>query len=223
MPTIAVVDDRTTQRRQLVNGITTSDALPESWEAVGFDPLPEIQNYPDWINEYDIAALVLDERLREEQDDVEVHVDYDGHNVVDLIRGSLPTFPIFIVTAVPNDPSVRERFANVEDIIDRKRFVADSEQLVPRIVRSGQRFYESNEEKLGRMEELSELTAQDKASENELKELSALRAHFQRPYEDQVQTPDAWVTDFENSVRELKELEARINAYVEHKKLDSNS
>ena len=120
MPAIGVVDDRSTQRRQLVRGIDTSDVLPEGWRSLGINPLNTITEYPNWINENDVAALVLDERLQEQQADVEVHVNYDGHDVVDYLRKTIPDFPIFIVTAAPNDPGLGERFAAVEDIINRE-------------------------------------------------------------------------------------------------------
>jgi len=216
MPIIAVVDDRKTERKQLVRGITLSEGVPDGWEVEGFNPLNNLDDYFDWIGEEDVAVLVLDERLREEREDVEVHVDYDGHDVVDKIRTKHPTFPIFVVTAVPDDQNVSDRFSSVEAIIDRADFVKDSDKLVPRIVRSGQRFFDTNEDRLSEMESLSRLVAQDEASEEDLKRLEALRQHFQLPYEDQIQTPDSWIAEFERAQGDLKSLEAEMSEMLKN-------
>jgi len=138
MATIGVIDDRNEDRQIIVDGINLGKH-DDSWNVVDNKPLTNLEEYPAWISENKICSLVIDELLNEKVNGGNA-VEYKGHDLVDYIRKRFATLPIFVITSYSNDPSLRQRFKDVEDIVERQVFGQDYKNYAPRIIRAAQQY-----------------------------------------------------------------------------------
>ena len=128
MPTIGIIDDREDVRKTLRMGMKT--VLESDWNTVDSSPLPQLNDYLSWIGTNKIVSLIVDEKLNEIALDLSGAVDYYGHDLVDFLRSRLKTFPIFVVTSYPDEQSLKDRFKDVEAIIDRRHFLKTLENYL---------------------------------------------------------------------------------------------
>lgn len=149
MTAIGVIDDRNEERQIIVNGIRFGKKN-DAWTIIDSKPLTKLEEYPAWIGQNKICALVIDELL-DEKINGGVAVEYKGHNLVDYMRQHIPTLPIFVVTSYSNDPSLKERFKDVEDIVERQTFSSDYRNYVPRIIRAAQQYLNVFQEELNEL------------------------------------------------------------------------
>lgn len=213
MPNIGVVDDRRKLRRTLVRRLST--VLPNDWESLDVDPLAELGDYPSWITENEIAALILDERLHEQAEDVASQVTYSGHDLVDFLRARFATMPIFVVTSYPNDDSLRRRFKDVEAIIGRDEFVRDAGEWVPRITRSSQKYFETIQEQLSELADVSLKIATGNATQEDEDKAKALQSSLQTPFvADQISNRSEWLNKLEGKLSDLEKLKKEIDIYL---------
>lgn len=108
MTMIGVIDDRDVDRQMIVDGIGLGNK-EGGWGIINTVPLPALDEYPAWISQNKICALVLDELLDEKVNNGKA-VDYQGHDLVDFVRERFRTLPIFVVTAHSSDLVLQERF-----------------------------------------------------------------------------------------------------------------
>ena len=101
MSKIAFFDDRADQRETFLRSMRA--ALPEGWECVDNPPLPEADDFPQWIITNDVQVLLIDWVLNEQAPDVETPVSYKGDSVVRAVRSRLPSYPVFVVSAHTED------------------------------------------------------------------------------------------------------------------------
>lgn len=220
MPIIGVVDDRRKARKTLTVALKTQ--LPDDWNYIDSDPLNRVEDYPSWITENDIVALILDERLNEQSADVAAavkrHVTYKGHDLVDYLRVRFPTIPIFIVTSHPTDASLTERFKDVEAIVRRDEFLKEAEDWVPRIIRVSQRFFETVQGQLTELAELSLKIATGTANKGEKDRAKALQSSLQTPFAtDQMVDRSEWLTSLQGKLSEFDTLQKEIEAVMKEK------
>ncbi len=123
MTAIAVIDDRDNIRKMIVDEILLGNQ-ESGWQIIDSVPLPSLEEYPSWIGQNKICAMVIDELLDEKIINGEA-VNYWGHDLVDFIRERFKTMPIFIISAHSDDDSLQERFKDVEEIIERDDFSRD--------------------------------------------------------------------------------------------------
>jgi hypothetical protein len=214
MPTIGVVDDRGGERSKLVRGIEVSNQLPDAWGIADIAPLSELSEYSGWIAENDVAVLLVDERLDEHAADGEA-ADYTGHELVAYLRQNYSEeFPMFIVTAYPPDRDLQENVWNLEDLILRRDFVKDVSKIVPKLLRSGQRFFEVHQHQLSRAEELSKKVAIGEATDDDIAELDALRAYITRPFQDSISSRREWIEIFDKKIADFEKLEAEFKELI---------
>ena len=174
---IAWVDDRKAIRRRFTKVLKKH--LSGRWRIVVSGPLENIGEYPSWIVDQGIAALVLDERLGDRAESGSEHVDYEGHDVVEMLRAKMPTLPIFIVTAAPTSADLSEKFGDVEDVIARSDFADRASAYTSRIQRAASRYVEQNRERLSRMMELASKSVSEGLSTSEKEELLSIRAYLE--------------------------------------------
>ncbi|MBV6400192.1 MAG: hypothetical protein CNIPEHKO_00475 [Anaerolineales bacterium] len=149
MTSIGVIDDRNEERQIIVGGIRFGKN-DDAWNIVDSKPLTSLEEYPAWIGQNKICVLVIDELL-DEKINGGVAVEYKGHNLVDYIRQRLPTLPIFVITSYSNDPSLLERFKDVEGIVERQDFSSNYKDYVPRIIRAAQQYLNVFQEELNEL------------------------------------------------------------------------
>ncbi|VAW35541.1 hypothetical protein MNBD_CHLOROFLEXI01-3445 [hydrothermal vent metagenome] len=157
MSVIGIVDDRDDVRAIMLDNVRL--ALPDGWEAIDISPWNSLDNYPSWISQEEIVALIIDERLNEVAN-ASGAVDYEGHDLVDYMRQHMPEFPIFVVTSYKEDAlELGERFKDVEDIIERNQFYERSSDYIPRIIRAGQRYLQTFERELAELGDFAKKSA----------------------------------------------------------------
>lgn len=212
MPAIAIVDDRKDARETIQKTIGVRLHQERDWEVLETVPLADMNEYPSWIAGNDISVLILDERLHEEAEKGCIPVDYEGHDLVEFIRDRYDTLPIFILTSYPDDEDLKQKFADVEEIIERKKF--DPDKYVPRFIRSGSRFYQEHRQELERLAELSIKIAKGEATPEEIKEVRGIQFHKALPLAPLI-TRTELLDQLESVVNQYEELGQRIRQHLE--------
>ncbi len=170
MATIGVIDDRDEDRNMIVETISLANK-EEGWNIVDKQPLKRLDEYPAWIGQNKICALVIDELLDEVINDGTA-VDYKGHDLVDFLRNKFPTLPIFVITAHAGDPSLQERFKDVEGIVDRREYGRMYNNYVPRFIRAAQQYLKIFREELNQLSIFAQKVATGEATSVEEQELA---------------------------------------------------
>lgn len=173
MPNIGIVDDREAHRTTVAKNVAMY--LSEPWGELNVFPFQSMGEYLSWIQEEEIAALIVDERLHEDAKSGQ-SVDYNGNKLANYLRKNLPDFPIFVVTTHADDQDLQDSKADVDDIINRDKFNEEPETFVRRIVRAGQRFFEQYQSELNQLAQLSEKIAIGQATQADSNQLLALQA-----------------------------------------------
>jgi hypothetical protein len=214
MPAMGIIDDRNDLRETLLRRVDSE--LQGAWQTVDTAPLHHMQDYPAWIAEYDVAVILLDERLNEQVEVAGKQIGYDGHDLVEFIRQYLPTFPIFIITSYKSDEELSKKFSDVEDIIDRKEFLKKAEEYVPRFLRSGQKFLQMFQAELNELAKKADKIAKGKATTEDIETANAIRARIglafpSEPLGDRSQ----WLNKIEEKLEELRQLTREIEKFLE--------
>jgi hypothetical protein len=218
MPAIGIIDDRDSARQTLYRAIDRN--IPRELKEAGWlvnesPPLPRLNDYSAWLAENDIAVLILDEKLTEQAKHGVGNVDYQGHNIVDFLRTRLPDFPIYIITAYPKDPAVIKRFKDVEGIENRKDFTQEAKKTVPRLIRAGQRYFDSFQQQLAEVSKISKRVALGKETDADIDRLRALHELLHMPYITDPNTERSrTLTDLEEKLDEFEELRKEIEAHL---------
>jgi len=216
MPAIGIIDDDRRLRKTM--SLKLSTILPDGWKSIDEDPFKSLNEYPSWIAERDIAALIIDQRLDDKAGPGATQVNYKGHKLVDFLRKRFATLPIFIVTSFPPDSDVTSRFKYVEAIKARDDFIKQAKDWVPKIVRSGQRFFETHQKQLTELNKLSLKVAKGKATDAEKAKLKAIQQALELPFatEDFVGRSE-WAGRFEETIEALAELQKEIASHLKKK------
>jgi len=217
MPNIAIVDDRRDFRRTLKHKIELSlRKLNQSiWSVIDIDPFPIIGDYVSWIQDNDIAILILDEKLQEVATGSKV--DYSGSLLIEKIRETLKEFPVFAITSYPNEPDLQSKFPLFDEILERDAFFNKSDEYISRFLRAGQRFLITHYEQLKRLSELSEKIALGTSSNEEKNELKLLQILMALPYS-HLPTREQWLKEYEDKLNELDAISLKIEQFLAAKK-----
>lgn len=176
MPSLLIIDDRVELRNNVVDLITISLPEDSTWQVIGKHPLPDMNDYSPMILEEDIAVLLVDERLHEQNEEATgLAVAYNGHDLIAFLRERLPDFPIFAITAFPDEQPLQAKAPDVEDIIVRGDFAKMPEKYVQRMIRSGQRFADALQSELAVLAKLAENAARGQGSKQEDERMQSIR------------------------------------------------
>jgi len=213
MPKIVIIDDR----KDLRDTISTivQGTSPDGWTCEAYPPLDDISGYVDFINNEDVAVLILDELLHEQAGDSESHADYNGHDVAALIRKQIPVFPIHIITSHKGDEGLQDNQSDLDSIFARDEFSQTPDKFVPIIVRSAMRFLEVNEENLAAYTTLSEKVAMGSLGTEEEQRLSALKQELNLRYSDaETKGVSDSVSEIERNLQEMNDMIATLNKII---------
>lgn len=210
MTSIGVIDDRNEERQIIVDGIKFGKNN-DAWTVIESKPLTKLEEYPAWIGQNKICALVIDELL-DEKINGGVAVEYKGHNLVDFIRQHIPTLPVFVVTSYSNDPSLRERFKDVEDIVERQIFSSNYRDYVPRIIRAAQQYLNVFQEELNELALFAQKIATGEAvSDEEQTRAQAIQTKLDIAYSiNAISDVSSWLDEATILVNKLEELRKEI-------------
>lgn len=206
MATIGIIDDRDVDRSMIVR-FTKRGNSQEGWDVVDSPPFERLDDYPSWIAAQKISALIIDERL----DEVLINgraVNYQGHDLVDYLREHIKNLPIFVITAHITDRLLQDRFKDVEDIIDRRRYGSEYANYVPRIIRSAQKFTSIFEKELSQLSTFAQKIATgETVTEEERNRAEAIRANLDIAYPiESISDISNWVTEANQLVEQLESL-----------------
>lgn len=217
MPTIAIIDDRRELRQTLKNSI--DNELIKKWHSIDIHPLPALIDYYSWIIENEIAVILLDERLHERTDTHIMYVNYNGHDLVDYIRQTIPTLPIFIITSYPQDNELLKKFKDVEEIIKRDDFCIKADAYVPRILRSAQKFLETFEDELNELAKKAEKIAKGTATQRDIQTINAIRAKIGLVFPSEVFVQNNEIMlKIEKKIEKLKKAKRSIEKHSKTKR-----
>jgi DNA-binding NarL/FixJ family response regulator len=216
MLTVAIIDDREDLRTRLKKLVRRHlDDNGVQWEIEGFAPLQNIEDYPNWIAENKIVLLIVDEKLREEPNDGAL-VNYNGHELINIVRKRNKQLPIYVITSHAENEALDEHMAEFEDVVARDTFHENTSKFIKRFIRATQSYLDNYQNEYARLAELSEKSALDKASEEEIKELKALQVKLQIPLSSYIIDDRInWIREIEESTKELDQLYEDCKKHLE--------
>ena len=175
-------------------------------------PFQDIEQYFEFIENNEVCVLILDERLNDESDPQTGPVNYMGNELVTELRKRLKDFPIFMVTTYTPDDDLLAKFSQFEYILTRQEITEDEEggnKFVPIIVRSGQRYLDSNNKELSEFNELSKLVAAGNKDPETISRLEALQVKLELPtigFNDR----KVWLNEYESHIQNLETLKQEL-------------
>lgn len=217
---IGIIDDREEQREEISETFelafskdTSSRKTLKNWELFPSVPLPNLRDYPFWIAENKIAALVVDQRLREVPPP-QYRIDYDGHDVVKYLRPRMRTLPIIVVTGYQDDvlEGIRD---DVTVIVGKDELGQRGEDLTKEILEKAKIYKNDHTTKLARIDELAQQVALGNASTEDIKELRGLQTELQLPFVDIKNENDQWLSRFEAAIKNLEASEKEAKLFIE--------
>lgn len=217
MLTIAVVDDRKDARDRLIKPIKRYlDSENIEWNVIGFPPLINKADYPNWLVNNKVIVLIVDEKLKEEGNNGFL-VDYNGHDLVNVIRKRNKQLPIYIITSHAGDANLDQNKGEFEDIISRTNFRGENvTKYMKRFVRATQNYLDNYQQEYARLAELSEKVALSEATEEEIKELKALQSKLQLPLSSVIlDNRSNWIKEIEEKTKELDALYLECKKFLE--------
>lgn len=210
MPSIGIVDDRDNLRETITRLIdVTLKTTHQEWSVIDIAPFENIDDYLSWINDNNIAILILDEKLQE----IQSNVSYNGSELIEKLRENLKDFPVYAITSFPDDPDLKNKFSLFDEILDRNEFTDNPDEYVLRFIRAGQRFLTTHAKHLQLISELSEKIATGVASESDKNELKALQVLLGLSHQDFFSRED-WLKKYEEKLNELEQVSLKIEEFL---------
>ncbi len=219
MAVIGIIDDREDIRITLKRRIDLSIKKQKlSWITIDIYPFAKMGDYISWLTENEISVLILDERLQEGTNTAD-SVNYNGSNLIEFIRESMPEFPVFAITNYPKDPDLQKKFPLFDEILGRDDFYKKADEYTIRFTRAGQRFLDVYNKQLTQVSELSRKVALGTANEKDLEELKALQEYLNIPFATLAfSNREEWLKLYEAKITELTEISYRIKKFIEDNK-----
>lgn len=213
MPQIAIIDDNLDQSGTLKKTLDHYlHKFGSNLAVITQFPFDKIEYYFDFIEANEICVLILDERLNDQSGPDSGPVDYKGNELVSELRKRLKDFPIFMVTTYAPDDDLLAKFNQFEYILTRQEITEDDDggfKYVPIIIRSAQRFLDSNNKELSEFNELTKIVAGGNNDPVVLDRLKALQVKLELPiigYNDR----NAWLDQYEVHIKELESLKQEL-------------
>lgn len=177
MPTIALLDDRGDQRETILRLIKTQ--LPAEWNCIEAPLFADVSKFPGWLLASDVQVLLVDYKLDEHSAEKgSVAVDYKAPSVFAEVRKTMPNFPIFVLTAFPDDEQLKQHISEAEAVIHRRKFAAEITVHIPRMLRAANRFAEEHQKKLAELSALASAAAAGRAGTQDLERMKSLQAEI---------------------------------------------
>lgn len=217
--TLGIIDDRNQTRRSFARKLYLEvKELDSKWEVLDIEPFIEKEDYVQWILENNISALIIDERLYEEETDCGNNISYSGHQLVEFLRIRFKDLPLYIITNVAISADVKKIYNQFNLILGKREFDEKLKDYLNLIIMSGNKFFNNNQMELERLSYLSEKIIDGKASNEEISEAKALQLRLVIPHttESNVKRED-WLKELGELVTNLDGLSSDIKQFLEEK------
>jgi len=167
--TVGIIDDDASYVRSTARRL--KDFLPEGWLVVVDTPLANLDEYPEWLENHDVVALLVDQKLR----DKVPGCTYEGHNLIQHLHNSNIRVPVFFFTAII-DETVENNEKFVFQVI-KKSDTGDNviwERVVDRIVIAGRLYHHGKAEVNSTIAAIATKAAAGTASVDEIEQAGQL-------------------------------------------------
>jgi len=213
MPQIAIIDDNVdlsgTLKKTILHYLKK---FGSDFTVITQQPFHDIGLYFDYVKDNEICLLILDERLNDKPSLDGVPVDYLGNQLVLELRKQLKDFPIIMITTFADEDELLEKESEFEYMLKRDD-ITDDENVanlyIPRIIRAGQRYLDSNNKELTEYNELTKKIAAGEISKESIDRLEALQVKLELPiigYDDRA----TWLDQYETHLNELEKLKLKV-------------
>ena len=219
MITIGIIDDNAEQRDSFKDAIEIYLHKNNRSEiaVVDSEPLQNIEDYASWINQNDIAALIIDEKLADMPlTATGVSCGYEGHDMAKDLRDKSSVIPIHVVTSATTNDELKENRQLFESVLSRKEFLDNQEQFSEVFIRSAQRYYEENRLLFERIAELSKkLVLDSNSTAEDLKELEGIQQYIQTPLVTQEMVlRQNLIESFKQDLEELRQINDEAKEFL---------
>lgn len=218
MITIGIIDDNSEQRDSFKDAIEIylHKNKRGGVEVIDIEPLPNIDDYINWINQNDIVALIIDEKLAEQPlIATGLSCGYEGHEMAQNLRSRSSIIPIHVVTSSKINEDLTQNRELFENILSRKDFLNERDKYAEIFIRSGQRFFEENQKLFERIAEISKKIVKNDASNEEIKELEGIQEYIQTPlYSEEMILRQDLINTFKNDLEELRKINQEAKDFL---------
>jgi hypothetical protein len=213
MEKILIVDDNKDQRE--TNRIRLQlflRQLNSSLEVVDIFPFDKFNPYLSYIENENVIAIVLDEKLYNDSQPDKAPVEYNGSDIVSFLRTVYKYIPIFTLTNFPEDQILQDKINEYDYIFSKKEFTIKQVEIIQRAC---QRFLLENQKELSEFNDLTIKIASGLANNDEVEKLKAIQQKLNLPTDYSLQNREEWLQEFEEQIRALeslkKSLETKLN------------
>ena len=212
MPQIAIIDDNVDQSGTLKKTLEHYlKKFGSSMSVIVQYPFADIEQYYDFISDNEVCVLILDERLNDQSTPEGGPVHYKGNELVTELRKRLKDYPIFMVTTYSPEEDLLSKFSEFEYILTRQEITEDDEgyKFIPIIIRSAQRYLDTNNAELSEFHELTKQVASGDNDPDKIKRLEALQVKLELPstgFDDR----KAWLDQYEGHIQDLEGLKQEL-------------
>ena len=214
MSNICIIDDNADQSGTLKKALNFFlKKITDKATIIDQLPFDNPEDYFSFIEQNNVSALILDERLNDQPALNGKPVDYKGNQLVETLRERLKDFPIYMITAHAGDEELLAKENQFEAVINREDITTDENQaslFVSRLFRSSQRFSEANNNELLEFTTLSSKLAQGDSNPETVERLKVLQTVLELPlsgFDDR----KTWLDKYEEEITKLSNLKDEIN------------
>ena len=216
MATLGIIDDRNDKRTSFARKINLEiRSLDSTWNVLDIEPFIEKIDYINWINENNIASIIIDERLYEGEITSGKNINYTGHELVEFLRERLKDIPLYIVTSIHITDELKSIYNQFNLILSSSEFDEKIKHYLNLIIMSGNNFFNAYQKELENLSFLSEKIAVGTANKAEIAEAKALQIKLSIPHTiEKNVTREKWLSEIEELTNDLSEISTDINKYL---------
>jgi len=219
MATLGIIDDRNDKRTSFARKINLEiRSLDSTWNVIDIEPFLEKTDYISWINENNIASIIIDERLYEGETVSGKNINYTGHELVEFLRKRLKDIPLYIITSIHISDELKSIYNQFNLILSSKEFDDRLKHYLNLIIMSGNNFFNTHKKELEKLSNLSEKIAFGTANPKEIEEAKALQIKLSIPHTiEKNVNREKWLSEIEELTNDLSEISTDINKYLKGK------
>lgn len=208
MAKIAIIDDNKDQRGTYA--IRLKQFLKElnsDIQVIDIFPFEKPSDYYSFIDEENIAVIIVDEKLHNDSQPDKPPVGYNGSDLVMYIRERYKYIPFFTLTNFPEDQVLQEKVNEYDYIFSKKDFTIKQVEIIQRAC---QRYLAENQKELSMYSDLTRKIASGKIEGGDIEKLKALQEKLQIPVSTDLTDREEWLKEYEKQIASLEEIKSKL-------------